>query len=222
RAFESQVGMLITDAELRILRCNEAFSRITGYQPQDIVGRKPSLLQSGRHDKSFYADMWRGLNTQGSWQGEIWNKRKNGEVYPQFLSISTVHNEAGETTHYVASLSDISARKATEEQMRTLAFYDSLTKLPNRRLFLERLENAYAAVQRLHTFGALLVVDLDNFKTLNETEGHTAGDLLLEQVANRRVACVPHQEAVARPGGDEFVMRLGNLSTDQVEAARQA
>src|SRR5690554_3115058 len=222
RAFESQVGMLITDADLRILRCNEAFSRITGYQLQDIVGRKPNLLQSGRHDKSFYEAMWHALNTQGSWQGEIWNKRKNGEVYPQLLSIGTVRNEAGEATHYVASLSDISARKATEEQMRTLAFYDSLTKLPNRRLFLERLEHAYAAVQRLHTFGALLVVDLDNFKTLNDTEGHTAGDLLLEQVANRLVACVPHQEAVARLGGDEFVVLLDNLSADQVEAARQA
>ena len=222
RAFESQVGMLITDADLRILRCNEAFSRITGYQLQDIVGRKPNLLQSGRHGKSFYEAMWHALNTQGSWQGEIWNKRKNGEVYPQLLSIGTVRNEAGETTHYVASLSDISARKATEEQMRTLAFYDSLTKLPNRRLFLERLEHAYAAVQRLHTFGALLVVDLDNFKTLNDTEGHTAGDLLLEQVANRLVACVPHQEAVARLGGDEFVILLDNLSTDQVDAAHQA
>lgn len=222
RAFESQVGMLITDAERRILRCNEAFSRITGYALQDIIGRPPSLLQSGRHDPAFYAAMWQALNTEGTWQGEIWNKRKNGEIYPQLLSIGTVRNEKGETTHYVASLSDISARKANEEQMRTLAFYDSLTKLPNRRLFLERLDHAHAAAQRLQTFGALLVVDLDNFKTLNDTEGHAAGDRLLAQVAARLVECVPHNEAVARLGGDEFVILLDNLGSHEVEAARQA
>lgn len=222
RAFESQVGMLITDADLHILRCNEAFSRITGYQMQDVVGRQPKLLQSGRHDTKFYAAMWRALNTEGAWQGEIWNKRKNGEIYPQLLSIGSVRDEQGETTHYVASLSDISARKADEEQMRTLAFYDSLTKLPNRRLFLERLDHAHAATQRLATFGALLVVDLDNFKTLNDSEGHAAGDQLLAQVAKRLVECVPHNEAVARLGGDEFVILLDNLGSHEVEAARQA
>ena len=222
RAFESQVGMLITDSDLRILRCNEAFTRITGYPMQDIVGRQPNLLQSGRHDEDFYAAMWRALDTEGTWQGEIWNKRKNGEIYPQLLSIGTVRNEQGETTHYVASLSDISARKANEEQMRTLAFYDSLTKLPNRRLFLERLEHAHATAQRLLTFGGLLVVDLDDFKTLNDTEGHAAGDQLLAQVAKRLVECVPHNEAVARLGGDEFVILLDNLGSHEVEAARQA
>lgn len=222
RAFESQVGMLITDADLRILRCNEAFSRITGYAMQDVIGRKPNLLQSGQHDKAFYAAMWQALNTKGAWQGEVWNQRKNGEIYPQLLSIGTVCNETGEVTHYVASLSDISARKASEEQMRTLAFYDSLTKLPNRRLFLERLDHAHGAAQRLMTFGALLVVDLDDFKTLNDTAGHAAGDLLLAQVANRLVKCVPHNEAVARLGGDEFVILLDNLGSHEVEAARQA
>ena len=222
RAFESQVGMLITDADLRILRCNEAFSRITGYQLADILGRKPNLLQSCRHDKEFYAAMWNALNTEGAWQGEIWNKRKNGEIYPQLLSIGSVRDEKGETTHYVASLSDISARKANEEQMRTLAFYDSLTKLPNRRLFLERLDHAHAAAQRLETFGVLLVVDLDNFKTLNDSEGHAVGDQLLAQVAERLVECAPHNEAVARLGGDEFVILLDNLGSDEVEAARQA
>ena len=222
RAFESQVGMLITDVDLRILRCNEAFSRITGYEMQDVIGRQPNLLQSGRHDQKFYAAMWQAIATDGAWQGEIWNKRKNGEIYPQLLSIGSVRDEKGETTHYVASLSDISARKANEEQMRTLAFYDSLTKLPNRRLFLERLDHAHAAAQRLSTFGALLVVDLDNFKTLNDSEGHAAGDRLLAQVARRLVECVPHNEAVARLGGDEFVILLDNLGSHEVEAARQA
>lgn len=222
RAFESQVGMLITDASLHILRCNKAFSRITGYSLEEIKGKRPNLLQSGRHDQKFYAAMWHALNTLGSWQGEIWNKRKNGDIYPQLLSIGTVCNEKGEVTHYVASLSDISARKANEEQMRTLAFYDSLTKLPNRRLFLERLDHAHAAAQRLMTFGALLVVDLDDFKTLNDTAGHAVGDLLLAQVARRLVNCVPHNEAVARLGGDEFVVLLDSLGTHEVEAARKA
>ena len=222
QAFESQVGMLITDADKHILRCNKAFTRITGYSMQEIIGHQPSLLQSGRHDSTFYEAMWRALVDQGSWQGEIWNKRKNGEIYPQFLSIGTVYNAEGETTHYVASLSDISARKASEEQMRTLAFYDSLTKLPNRRLFLERLDHAHGAAQRLIAFGALLVVDLDDFKTLNDTAGHAAGDQLLAQVANRLVSCAPHNEAVARLGGDEFVVLLDNLGSHDVEAARQA
>ncbi|PRB78997.1 EAL domain-containing protein [Pseudomonas sp. MYb185] len=222
RAFESEVGMLITDAQLNILRCNQAFSRITGYSAEEVIGRQPNLLQSGRHDSSFYAGMWRALDQHGAWQGEIWNKRKNGEVYPQLLSIGTVNNEQGQTTHYVASLSDISARKATEEQMRTLAFYDSLTKLPNRRLFLERLEHALRTAQRHQTRGALLVVDLDNFKALNDTEGHAAGDQLLGLVATRLIDCVPHKDSVARLGGDEFVVLLDDLASHAIEAARQA
>lgn len=222
QAFESQAGMMITDADLRILRCNKAFTRITGYALEDVVGRKPNLLQSGRHDRQFYRSMWHAIRTEGAWQGEVWNKRKNGEIYPQFLSIGTVCDEQGETTHYVASLADISSRKANEEQLRTLAFYDSLTKLPNRRLFLERLDQAHAAVQRLQTFGALLVVDLDDFRTLNDTEGHAAGDLLLSRVAQRLVDCVPQNDAVARLGGDEFVILLDNLGPHEVEAARRA
>ncbi|MFA5679600.1 MAG: EAL domain-containing protein [Pseudomonas sp.] len=222
RAFESQFGMFITDSGMHILRCNEAFTHITGYALQDVIGRQPKLLQSGRHEPEFYAGMWHTLNTKGAWQGEIWNKRKNGEIYPQLLSIGTVRNDKGETTHYVASLSDISADKANEEQVHTLAFYDSLTKLPNRRLFLKRLDHAHAAAQRLSTFGALLVVDLDDFKTLNDTQGHAAGDRLLAQVARRLVECAPHNEAVARLGGDEFVILLDNLGSHEVEAARKA
>lgn len=222
RAFESQVGMLITDADRRILRCNEAFTRITGYSMREILGHQPNLLQSGRHDRKFYQAMWHALDTEGSWQGEIWNQRKNGEIYPQFLSIGSVRNEHGQTTHYVASLSDISARKADEEKMRTLAFYDSLTKLPNRRLFLERLDHAHAAAQRSGSHAALVLVNLDDFKTLNDIEGHAAGDLLLEQVAGRLAACVPGNEAVARLGGDEFVILLDNLGRHDVAAARRA
>ncbi|WP_193075923.1 EAL domain-containing protein [Pseudomonas sp. FME51] len=222
QAFESQVGMLITDANLNILRCNQAFCRITGYSAKEVIGRQPNLLQSGRHDRHFYADMWQAINRYGAWQGEIWNKRKNGEVYPQLLSIGRVSNEQEQTTHYVASLSDISARKASEEQMRTLAFYDSLTKLPNRRLFLDRLEEALGTTKRHQAHGALLVVDLDNFKVLNDTEGYIAGDRMLEQVATRLIGCVPNKDAVARLGGDEFVVLLDNLGSIEIEAARRA
>lgn len=222
QAFESQVGMLITDANLNILRCNQAFGRITGYRAEEIIGRQPNILQSGRHDRKFYADMWQAINRQGTWQGEVWNKRKNGEIYPQLLSISKVNNEQGQTTHYVASLSDISARKADEEQMRTLAFYDSLTKLPNRRLFLDRLEKARATAKRRQIYGALLIVDLNDFKTLNDTKGYTAGDRMLEQVATRLISCVPNKDAVARLGGDEFVILLDDLGSHEIEAARQA
>ena len=222
RAFESQVGMLITDVDLRILRCNQAFCRISGYEADEVIGQRPNLLQSGRHDRQFYAEMWQAINRYGAWQGEIWNKRKNGEIYPQLLSIGTVNDAQGQTTHYVASLSDISARKASEEQMRTLAFYDSLTKLPNRRLFLDRLEQALSAAKRRQTYSALLVVDLDDFKVLNDTEGYTAGDRMLEQVATRLISCVPHKEAVARLGGDEFVVVLEDLGKHEVEAARRA
>ena len=222
RAFESQVGMLITDADLRILRCNQAFTRISCYDADEVIGQRPNLLQSGRHDRQFYADMWQAINRYGAWQGEIWNKRKNGEIYPQLLSIGTVSDEQGQTTHYVASLSDISARKASEEQMRTLAFYDSLTKLPNRRLFLDRLEEVLGAAKRRQTYSALLVVDLDDFKVLNDTEGYTAGDRMLEQVATRLISCAPHKDAVARLGGDEFVVLLENLGKQELEAARQA
>lgn len=222
QAFESQVGMLITDANLNILRCNQAFCRITGYSADEVIGRQPNVLQSGRHDKSFYADMWQAINRNGTWQGEIWNKRKNGVVYPQLLSIGRVNNEHGQTTHYVASLADISSRKASEEQMRTLAFYDSLTKLPNRRLFLDRLEEALGVAKRRQTYGALLVVDLDDFKVLNDTEGYTAGDRMLEQVATRLISCVPEKDTVARLGGDEFVVLLENLGDVEIEAARQA
>ncbi|SDS94652.1 PAS domain S-box-containing protein/diguanylate cyclase (GGDEF) domain-containing protein [Halopseudomonas litoralis] len=222
QAFESQVGMLITDADLNILRCNQAFCRITGYSAKEVIGRQPNLLQSGRHDQRFYADMWQAINRSGAWQGEIWNKRKNGEIYPQLLSIGKVSNEHGQTTHYVASLSDISARKASEEQMRTLAFYDSLTKLPNRRLFLDRLEEARGTAKRRETYSALLVVDLNDFKILNDAEGYTAGDRMLEQVATRLISCVPHTESVARLGGDEFVVLLEDLGKHEIDAAHQA
>jgi diguanylate cyclase (GGDEF)-like protein/PAS domain S-box-containing protein len=221
-AFESQEGMTITDPESVILRINQAFTEITGYTTEEAVGRKISLLKSGRHDAAFYAAMWECIGRTGYWQGEIWNRRKNGEVYPQGLTIAAVRGEAGEITHYVSTMSDISLRKAAEDQIKHLAFYDSLTQLPNRRLLLDRLQQALAASSRSALEGALLFIDLDNFKILNDTLGHDKGDLLLQQVAQRLVACVRESDTVARLGGDEFVVMLEDLSANVLDAAAQA
>ena len=218
-AFESQEGMVVTDAHNVILRVNQAFTDITGYATADVVGREISLLKSGRHDAAFYADMWGALRQQGVWRGEIWNRRKNGEIYPQWLTITAVKGTADEVTHYVGTLTDITQRKAAEDEIQHLAFYDPLTRLPNRRLLLDRLRQALAASSRSRRQGALLFIDLDNFKTLNDTLGHDTGDLLLQQVAQRLGTCVREGDTVARLGGDEFVVMLEDLSEHAPEAA---
>jgi diguanylate cyclase (GGDEF)-like protein/PAS domain S-box-containing protein len=221
-AFESQQGITITNAEGVILRTNQAFTRITGYSAEEVVGQNPRVLASGRHDAAFYQGMWRSLMATGSWQGEIWNRRKDGEIYPEWLSISAVKDATGKVGHFVATFFDISARKIAEEQINNLAFYDPLTQLPNRRLLLDRLAQALITCTRHQSCGALLFVDLDNFKTLNETLGHFQGDLLLENVAKRLSANVREGDTVARLGGDEFVVLLEDLSNNAVEAATQA
>jgi diguanylate cyclase (GGDEF)-like protein/PAS domain S-box-containing protein len=221
-AFESQEGMVVTDAGKRILRINQAFTHITGYSPDDVAGQTPSLLKSGRHDDMFYDAMWERINNNGSWQGEIWNRRKNGEVYPEWLTITAVKNGAGAVTHYVGTLTDITQRKATEDEIRHLAFYDPLTLLPNRRLLLDRLQQALASSARSKRQGALLFLDLDNFKDLNDSLGHDAGDVLLQQVALRLSSCIREGDTVSRIGGDEFVVMLVDLSTILDETAVQA
>ncbi|MFZ6749555.1 PAS domain S-box protein [Undibacterium sp. Ren11W] len=221
-AFESQEGMFVTDADRTILRINRAFSEITGYPADEIVGKTPRLLKSGIHDEAFYAAMSDSMQSTGTWQGEIWNRRKNGEVFPEWLTISGVKDSAGVTTHYVGSFIDITSRKIAENEIKNLAFYDPLTALPNRRLLLDRLEQALAAGTRHQRKGALLFVDLDNFKTLNDTLGHDKGDLLLKQVASRLTDCTREGDTVARLGGDEFVVMLENLSESALDAATQA
>ena len=221
-AFESQQGIAITDAGHMILRVNKAFTEITGYSAEEAVGRNPRLLSSGRHDATFYAEMWNCITRQGKWQGEIWNRHKSGEVFPEWLTITAVKNSAAQTTHYVATFSDITDRKAAEDQIKSLAFFDPLTKLPNRRLLMDRLEQALATSARHKRKGALLFVDLDNFKTINDTLGHDKGDLLLQQVAQRLSHCTREGDTVARLGGDEFVVMLENLGEDVLEAATQA
>jgi len=164
-AFEAQEGMVVTDCHTVILRVNSAFSKITGYQAEDVVGRKISILQSGRHDPAFYRRLWYSLRELGAWQGEIWNRRKNGEIYPEWLSISAVLGDDGKVSHYVGTMSDITQRKAAEDKIKRLAFYDPLTQLPNRRLLLDRLQVALDNSARNQQTGALLFIDLDNFKT---------------------------------------------------------
>jgi diguanylate cyclase (GGDEF)-like protein/PAS domain S-box-containing protein len=220
-AFNSQEGMFITDAAGVIQRVNHAFIETTGYSTMEAVGKTPTLLRSGRHDEHFYHTMWRTLAQDGYWQGEIWNRRKSGEIYPEWLTITAVKNEEGQVGHHVAAFSDITQRKADEEEIKHLAFYDPLTRLPNRRLLLDRLHQALAASARSHRYGALLFIDLDNFKNLNDTLGHDMGDRLLQQVASRLESCVREGDTVARLGGDEFVLMLEDLSEQADEAATQ-
>ncbi|QLH50540.1 MAG: EAL domain-containing protein [Candidatus Accumulibacter cognatus] len=221
-AFESQQGMFITDAAGVILRVNQAFTEITGYSAEECIGQTPKLLSSGRHDAAFYAAIRHSLERQGSWQGEIWNRRKNAEIFPEWLTISAVTDNEGRVTHYVSTLADISLRKAAQEEIQQLAFYDALTRLPNRRLLQDRLRTAMAASARSGRQGALLFIDLDNFKTLNDTLGHDMGDCLLQQVAKRLLACVRDRDTVARLGGDEFVVMLTGLDRRPQEAATQS
>jgi diguanylate cyclase (GGDEF)-like protein/PAS domain S-box-containing protein len=221
-AFETQEGILITDARSVILRVNCAFTDITGYSAEEVIGKNPSMLRSGKHDAGFYAEMWRSIKLNGQWEGEIWNRRKNGETYPERLAISAVKDSSGVVTNYVATLTDITMSQTAAEEIKHLAFYDSLTRLPNRRHLMDRLKHALAASARSGKAGALLFIDLDNFKTLNDTLGHDVGDQLLQQVAQRAESCVREDDTVARLGGDEFVVMLEGLSEHELEAAAQA
>ena len=220
-AFEAQDALMITDARGVILRVNQAFTETTGYDAAEAIGQTPRILKSGRHDAAFYEQMWAALAQTGTWQGEIWDRRKNGEIYPKWLSISAVKNEEGVVTHYVGSHIDITERKTSEEKIQRLAFYDHLTDLPNRLLLLDRLQQALVNSARSTRHGALLFIDLDNFKNLNDTLGHHIGDILLRQVSKRLRTCIREGDTVARLGGDEFVVMLAELSTHAIEAAAQ-
>jgi diguanylate cyclase (GGDEF)-like protein/PAS domain S-box-containing protein len=212
----------VTDACGVIVKVNQAFTRTTGYTAGEAIGKTHNLLKSGRHDTDFYREMWRQIRETGNWQGEIWDKHKNGEHYPTRLSISAVRDKSGRVTHYIGSHTNLSERKSTEDKIRNLAFYDHLTGLPNRRLLLDRLHQARASGMRNGRDGALLFIDMDNFKTLNDTLGHDIGDLLLQKVAIRLKTCVREIDTVARIGGDEFVVMLEDLNEQTLEAAELA
>ena len=221
-AFETHESLIITDANSVIIRANQAFIYETGYASDEIIGQTPRLFRSGHHDEAFYKAMWEIISRTGKWQGEVWDRRKNGEIYPKWLTISAVKGANGSVTHYVGSHIDITERKAAENEIQHLAFYDPLTQLPNRRLLMDRLQQAFASSTRSNRDGALLFLDLDNFKNLNDTLGHDIGDLLLQQVALRLQSCVREGDTVARLGGDEFVLLLEDLSEQVIEAAEQA
>lgn len=220
-AFESQESLIITDSDGVILRVNKAFTESTGYTAEEIVGQTPRVFKSGRHGPEFYKAMWESLHRTGTWQGEIWDRRKNGEIYPKWLCISAVKRDDGIISHFVGSHIDITDRKTAEEKIQHLAFYDQLTGLPNRLLFLDRLNQALASSARSNKYGALLFIDMDNFKNLNDTLGHDMGDTLLKQVTQRLESSIREGDTVARPGGDEFVVMLCSLSDQPIEAATQ-
>lgn len=212
-AFESQDGMIVTDADTVILRVNGAFSRITGYPAEEAIGQTPRILGSDRHDSAFFTAMWEAILNNGAWHGEIWNQRKNGEVYPAQLTISSVTGSGGQITHFVATMHDITKRKQLEEEVQQLAFYDPLTHLPNRRLFQDRLNQALIRAKRAQTRMALLFIDLDKFKPINDQHGHEVGDWVLRTVARRIESCIRASDMVARIGGDEFLVLLPDLQS---------
>lgn len=220
-AFETQQGMIITDEFNRILRVNQAFSTITGYSREEAIGQRTSLLSSGRQSLAFYQSMWQQLKAVDRWQGEIWNRRKNGEIFPVWLSISAVRNAQGQVINYVASIDDTSERKAAEERIQRLAFFDGLTDLPNRSLLLDRLQHALDSCVRSGECAALMFLDLDGFKNINDLRGHHMGDKVLCLAATRLNGAVRVSDTVARLGGDEFVVLLEHLNKQPEQAAMQ-
>jgi diguanylate cyclase (GGDEF)-like protein/PAS domain S-box-containing protein len=214
-AFESHESMLVTNAQVEILRVNPAFTALFGYTSELAVGRNPRLIKSGRHDADFYAAMWAELVANHSWQGEIWNVRKEGVEFPCWLCITAVCDDKGVVTHYVATHTDITLRKAAEDEVKRLAFFDPLTNLPNRRLLADRLHQAVINAKRSQGHAALIFVDLDKFKPVNDRHGHAAGDQLLQAVAHRLRTCVRESDTVARVGGDEFVVLLPSITLAQ-------
>ncbi len=212
RVFETTAeGILITDAVRHIESVNPAFTRITGYGADEAMGETPSLLKSGRHDTDFYRDMWSAINESGAWQGEIWNRRKNGDIYPEWLSISAIRNQEGEVTNYIAIFNDITHRKEAEDYVRHLAYHDPLTGLPNRSLFLEHLDHALHHAHRQSRMVAVMFLDLDRFKIINDTLGHAIGDKLLVETARRLKEAVREGDTVSRLGGDEFTVILEDV-----------
>jgi len=209
-------GVVVTDPDNKIISVNPAFTTITGYPVGEVIGKNPRILSAGKHPPEFYQAMWASLLATGSWHGEIWDRRKNGECYVKWLSIKAVRDEDGKLTHYVAVFFDISERKAAEEHMQYLAHHDALTGLPNRTLFTDRLQQSLAKAKRDKSHMALMFIDLDKFKPINDTFGHAVGDILLKEVAKRLQHCIMREsDTSARLGGDEFVVLLCSVDDQQ-------
>lgn len=205
-------AIVITDARNRIVYVNRAFTRVTGYAQKEVLGKTPRLLHSGRQTAAFYARMWKAINASGRWQGEIWNRRKNGEIYPEWLSITAVRNPGGKVENYLAIFSDITLRQREKQELYELATHDALTGLPNRFFFSERFRHALTRAKRAGHLVGLLYLDLDRFKPVNDALGHKCGDKLLQTVARRIQRSVREGDTIARLGGDEFAVILEHLS----------
>jgi diguanylate cyclase (GGDEF)-like protein/PAS domain S-box-containing protein len=208
----TEEGIVITDAQGRVIEANPAFERITEYPMDELRGQKMSLLQSGRHDRMFYQRMWEALIGNGRWQGEIWNRRKGGDIYIEWITISAVRNEDDEVVNYVGTSIDLSRMKHAQSELERLAHHDALTNMPNRLLLVSRIEHAIDRVKRNGGLGAVLFIDLDRFKVVNDTWGHASGDELLKAVARRIRARLRDVDTLARLGGDEFVVLLDGIA----------
>ncbi len=208
-------GILVTDADSTILSVNPSFTQITGYTAEEAIGKTPRILKSKHHDQAFYAAMWRDINTTGHWQGEIWNRRKNGEVYLEQLTITKVHRSNSEPIQYVSVFNDITKSRYNDERIKHLAFHDALTDLPNRFLLMDRLDHQMAKAERDKSCLAVMFLDLDRFKAVNDTLGHEIGDDLLRSVAQKLQAQVRQSDTVSRLGGDEFIILLDSPANDE-------
>jgi diguanylate cyclase (GGDEF)-like protein/PAS domain S-box-containing protein len=218
----SNDGIVVTDENNLILDVNPAFTKITGYTLEEVRGKNPKIFQSGKHDRQFFEQMWQSILSNGHWQGEVWDRLKNGELQAKWLSISVIRHADGSIFRYVGQFSDITEKKRKDELIWEQANFDALTNLPNRRLFADRFRQALSSSARSWRYGALLSLDLDQFKRLNDTYGHSKGDQLLIEVANRLRECIREEDTVARMGGDEFMVVLNGLSLNKNEAAVQA
>ncbi len=220
QVFEYSIeGIIITDKKGNILRVNKAFCEITGYSESEVIGNNPSLLRSGRHEPDFYKKMWRALNTDGHWHGEVWNRRKGGEVYPEWLAIRAVKDDSGNVNNYIGIFDDLTEQKVSEERIERLAFYDALTNLPNRLMFRGRLELAMTEAEQQEQVLGVLSINLDRFSNINDTLGLGVGDKLLQHVAQRLQTCVRQSDVLARLGSDEFVIMISDLHHERDASA---
>lgn len=213
-------GIMITDAEQKILQVNAAFTEITGYTAEEVIGQTPVILNSGHHEANFFDQMFATLASKGSWDGEIWNRRKDGSLVVETMNISAVYDGLGQVVQYVALFSDITQKKAAQDKVNYLAYHDALTRLPNRTLFMDRFQQALVSAKRTQSPLTLAFLDLDGFKAVNDTHGHAAGDFLLEVLSEKMKACLREEDTLARLGGDEFLLlmqgQVDQQTTEQV------
>ncbi|MCF7970753.1 MAG: diguanylate cyclase, partial [Methylococcaceae bacterium] len=207
-SFETHESIVITDAKGNIIKVNKAFTKLTGYSAEEAIGQNMNILKSGHQDQQFYTNMWIELLQTGQYEGELWNRCKSGRVYPEYLTITAVKDNDGHVINYVGLLTDITAQKEAESEIKKLAFYDALTSLANRRLLIDRLDHELIIAKRTDAYGSLIFLDLDDFKPLNDTYGHNIGDELLIQVGQRLQSVLREEDTPARLGGDEFIVLI--------------